>query len=360
LTPARRPVHISSTTVSALALAAALLTLGLAGCNPTPSPDVMATVNGKQIVSSEVERLYKQSLADTPQAPSNEQATIMRLNILRNMIDDEILQQRAATLNLVATDDEVNANLTDMKAPYTQEEFDRQLKAKNLTLDELKRDIRRSLTKNKLINKEIESKINVTDGEISTYYNAHKSEFNLIEPKYHMAQILVTGAPSKQVNNLQNSKAANDADAKKKIQMLRNRLDSGEEFGSVAMSFSEDPATSANGGDLGFIPESQLQASPEVFNALSKLKAGQFTDTLPITQGEGASRKTVGYAIYQLIEKRPAGQRELTDPRVQLEIRQLLRNNHAQLLENAYYEMLHNEAKIHDYYAEQILKQGAH
>ncbi len=320
----------------------------------------MATVNGKQIVSSEVERLYKQSLADTPQAPSNEQATIMRLNILRNMIDDEILQQRAATLNLVATDDEVNANLTDMKAPYTQEEFDRQLKAKNLTLDELKRDIRRSLTKNKLINKEIESKINVTDGEISTYYNAHKSEFNLIEPKYHMAQILVTGAPSKQVNNLQNSKAANDADAKKKIQMLRNRLDSGEEFGSVAMSFSEDPATSANGGDLGFIPESQLQASPEVFNALSKLKAGQFTDTLPITQGEGASRKTVGYAIYQLIEKRPAGQRELTDPRVQLEIRQLLRNNHAQLLENAYYEMLHNEAKIHDYYAEQILKQGAH
>ena len=62
----------------------------------------------------------------------------------------------------------MNAKLTEMKAPYTQEEFDKQLKQRNITLDDLKRDLRRSLTKEKLINKEIESKINITDAESAT------------------------------------------------------------------------------------------------------------------------------------------------------------------------------------------------
>ena len=72
-----------------------------------------------------------------PQKPSAEQADIVRLNILRQMIDDEILWQRAAKLNLAASDEDVNAKLTEMKAPYTQEEFDKQLKARNITLDDL-------------------------------------------------------------------------------------------------------------------------------------------------------------------------------------------------------------------------------
>ncbi len=340
-------------------LVAAVFALTLSGCNKAPSPEVMATVNGKQIMQADVDRIYKQSLGDSAQAPSKEEAAIQRLNILHQMIQDEILQQRAAKLNLVATDEEVDAKLTDMKALSTQEEFDRQLKEKNLTLDDLRREIRRTLTKNKLVNKEIESKVNITDAEIGNYYNAHKSDFNLIEPQYHLERILVTNEPSQQAANLQNNKATNDADAKKKIQMLRNRLDSGEDFGSVAARFSEDPNSSSNGGDIGFVYESQLHADGEVYNAISKLKAGQATDTMPVYRGEGPGRKVVGYQIFELVEKRPAGQRELNDPRVQQGIRQLLRNNHAQLLENAYSEMLYNEAKIHNYLAEQVLRTGA-
>ncbi|WP_263355706.1 SurA N-terminal domain-containing protein [Acidicapsa ligni] len=345
--------------VPVLFLAAGLLSVGVIGCHQAPSPEVMATVNGKQIVQADVDRLYKQSMGQTPQAPSPEQAAIVRLNILRGLIDDEIVQQRAAKLNLVATDEEVNAKLTEFKAPYTQEEFESQLKAKNLTLEELKRDIRRTITKSKLINKEIESKINVTDSEISDYYTVHKAEFNLIEPQYRLAEIVVTNQPAKQVSNLQNSKAMNDADAKKKIQMLRNRLDSGDDFASLAMNYSEDQFAN-NGGDVGPVYESSVRSTyPEVFAAIDKLKAGQTTDVLPITQGEGSSRKTVGYALYMLIQKSPAGQREITDPRTRQTIRQTLRDSHAQLLQNAYYEMLHNDSKVHNYYAEQILKQGA-
>lgn len=318
----------------------------------------MATVNGKSILQADVERAYKQSLGETVQQPSKEEAAIQRLNILHQMIEDEIMQQRAVKLNLVATDEEVDAKLNDMKALSTQEEFTQQLKQKNLTLDDLRREIRRSLTRTKLQNKEILSKVSISDGQISTYFAAHKSDFNLIEPQYHLARIVVTNEPSKQVTNLQNNKATNDADAKKKIQMLRNRLDAGEDFISVAARFSEDPASTNNGGDFGFVLESQLQADQEVFNAVNKLKAGQTTDTLPIVRVEGPTRKVVGYAIYLLIEKRPSGQREINDPNVQQSIRQLLRNNQAQLLQGAYNEMLYNEAKIHNYYAEQILKAG--
>jgi peptidyl-prolyl cis-trans isomerase SurA len=334
--------------------------LSFSGCHPAPAPEVLATVNGKEILASELDRAYKQSLDASAPAPSKEEAAIHRLNLLHGLIQDEILQQRATKLNLVATDEEVDAKLTDLKAPYTQEEFDRQLKERNQTLDDLRRDIRHQLTESKLVNKEIQSKINITDAEISTYYNAHKSEFNLIEPQYHLGLIRVTNQPSKQVTNLQNNKAGNDAEAKKKIQSLRSRLDSGEDFASLAARFSEDPVSSSNNGDLGFVYESQLKTEdPAVFAAIGKIKPGQSTEILPMIQGDGASRKTVGYQIFMLIEKRPAGQREMSDPRTQLGIRQLLRTNHAQLLQDAYLEMLYNDAKIHNYLAEQIYKNGA-
>ena len=76
------------------------------------------------------------------------------------------------------------------------------------------------------MNKEINSKITVSDADISNYYAQHKTEFNLIETQYHLAQIQVTGVASQQPGNLQGSKATNDAEAKKKIQALKNRLDS--------------------------------------------------------------------------------------------------------------------------------------
>lgn len=328
----------------------------LGGCHRSVSSGVMATVNGKEILREDMEKYYKNSLGDTQQQPSDEQADIVRLNILKQMIEDEILQQRAAKLNLAASDEDVNAKLTEMKTPYTQEEWDKQLKQRNLTVDDLKRDLRRSLTKTKLLNKEIESKINITDVEISSYYAAHKSEFNLIEPQYHLSQIVATTSASQQTGNLQNNKASGDADAKKKIQTLHNRLDSGEDFGAVAMNFSENANTASNGGDMGFISESSLRSDQEVYSAINKLKPGHITEVLPIYDN---SRRPVGYAIYKLIAREPAGQRQLTDPSVQQTIRQYLRESHAQLLKNAYFEVLQNEAKIHNYFAEQLLKRWA-
>src|ERR1017187_10154158 len=223
--------------LTTLILCGITLVAVVSGCHRSPSPDVMATVNGKDIQRSELEKYYKANLGDNTQKPSPEQADIVRLNILRGMIEDEILWQRATKLNLAASDEDVNAKLTEMKAPYTQEEFDKQLQARNLTLDDLKRELRRSLTKTKLLNKEIESKININDAEISAYFAGHKAEFNLIEPRYGLAQIMVTSGPARQTGNLQNNKASGDADAKMKIQALHSKLDGGEDFSALAQNF---------------------------------------------------------------------------------------------------------------------------
>jgi peptidyl-prolyl cis-trans isomerase SurA len=331
-----------------------------AGCQKAHDPNTVATVNGKAIQRSEVETIFQNNLGESHQTPSKVQADIMRLNILRQLIDEEIVMQRAAQQNLVATDEEVADRLNELKAPFTQEEFQKRLDSQHLTLDDLKREIRRNRTEEKLFNKEITSRINITDADIASYYNEHKADFNLIEPNYHLAQIVVTTTPvpPQQVGNLQNSKAMNDADAKRKIEMLHNRLESGEDFGALAMNFSENPNTAGNGGDMGFVSESQLRGDAEVYAAVAKLKPGQITEILPV-YGAPNSKQAVGYAIYKLIDREVAGQRQLNDPRVQQAIRQQLRDSREQLLKNAFLEMLRDQARVENYYADEVFKNGA-
>ena len=347
----------------ALALSSTLFLISLAGCKHAPAPDVMATVNSKDILRSDLDKAYSNYMAtqgQAPQEPSPEQADIVRLNLLGQLITNEILDQRAAKLNLTASDEDVNAKLTELKAPYTQEEFDKKLKQQNMTLDDLKQQIRRQLTSTKLINKEIESKINITDSDITNYYNAHKSDYNVIEPQYHLARIVVYAGPPMQSGNFPSAKPVSDADARKKILNVHNRLISGDDFGALAMNFSEDQNASSNAGDMGFIAESGLQqGDPAAFAVISKMKPGQISDILPVYGSAGPSPRAIGYAIYKLIAREPAGQRELNNPSVQQNIRQGLRESHAQLLKLAYYEMLRDDAKVRNYFSEQILKQGA-
>jgi peptidyl-prolyl cis-trans isomerase SurA len=314
-----------------------------AGCNRTHGADVVATVNGHAIMRADMDKNYMLQLGDAQgQQPSSEQADSLRLNVVRGLIDEEIVQQRAAKMNLTATPEEVDAKLAEMKAPYSEEQFNELLKAKHTTLDDLKHDLRRSLTIDKLLNKEINSKVTVSDADITNYFNQHKAEFNFIETQYRLAEIRVTDIPSAQPGNLQGSKATNDAEAKKKIQALKNRLDSGEDFGAIAMNFSERPETASSGGDMGFVPESQMHSDPAVFAAVT-----------------GDTKKPAGYAIYKLLSREPAGQRELSDPRVQQTVRQQLRDGRSQLLKNAYLEMLHDQAKVENFFAEEIFKNDA-
>ena len=156
-------------------LAVIVLLAFLAACNSKPGGDVMATVDGRKIFRTDVDKYYQNQVASAQQTPAGEQATALRLNILRQMIDDEILMRRAEKLGLLATDDQIDSKFNEIKAPFTQEEFDKRMQDRKITVADFKRDIRRSLTVDKVLNKEVNSKINITDQDINDYYNAHKA-----------------------------------------------------------------------------------------------------------------------------------------------------------------------------------------
>lgn len=343
----------------ALLLASSIVVL--TGCHQVQQNGVVATVNGHPILRADLDKIYNQQLANNPQqaAPSSDQADALRLNILHELIVEEIVEQRAQKLGLTATDAEVDAKISELKAPYTEDQFKQKLQQSGQTMDSLRRSIRRSQTFEKLLNKEINSRITVTDADVSSYYNQHKSEFNLIEPQYHLAGIQVSGQAAQQVNNLQGNKASGDDDARRKIQVLKNRIDAGEDFGLLASQFSENPNTAPNGGDMGFVYETQLKQAtdPQTYAAITKLKPGQATDILTVPDPQ--THKVAGYVIYKLISKEQAGQRDLSDPRVQQSIRKQLQDSRSQLLKNAYFEILHDEAKVRNFYAEEVFKETA-
>jgi peptidyl-prolyl cis-trans isomerase SurA len=269
------------------------------------------------------------------------------MDLLSSLITNEIMLQRAQKLGLAATDADVQAEFNKMKAPYTEEEFQKQLGERKLTEADLKSQLHRQLTVDKLVNKEIASKITITDADVASFYNANKASFNLAEPQIHMAQILVTPADDPEVRNLKNSKAKNDAEARIKIQDIYARLQRGDDFSQVAQNYSEDPKSLANGGDMGFVPESALEkANPELRKLVTSLQPGAISQ--PIKTEEG-------YRILKVISKETAGQRDLNDPRVQTNIRETLRNSKDQLLRAAYYEVERNNSKVVNYLAQRII-----
>lgn len=326
---------------------AALAAAALASCKRATPPNVAAEVNNHPITYAELEKTY-QSQPQTQEGSSEDQVMSDKLNVLSNLITSEILLERAEKLGLMAVDADVETEFNKMKAPYTKEEFERQMAARKMTVDDLRSQLRRDLTIQKLINKEITSHITISDADVSNFYNNNKASFNLPEPAVHLAQILVTRSPEGNVRNLKNSKARNDAEARTKIQDIAARLKRGEDFAMLAQNYSEDPETAANGGDRGLVPESAFaNASPELQKLIAALPPGGTSPIIPTQEG---------YVILKLISREPAGQRELNDPRVQQSIRNTLLNRKDSLLRAAYYEVARNTAKVTNYLAQSIMQ----
>ncbi len=327
--------------------AAVVLCLWTASCNRPAPANVAAVVNGRAITYADLEKRFQSEFPTPSDHASDDQVSIQRLEILRTLVDEEILVQRAERMGLMAVDADVEAKFNELKAPYTQEEFQKQMNARKLTVDDLKTKLRRDLSVQKLFNKEITSQISITDKDITDFYNSNKASFNLAEPQIHMAQILVTPAADPNVHNLKSDKATDESGAMKKIESILARIRQGEDFAMLAQNYSEDPNSTQNGGDLGFIPESSLErVNADLRKAVLALGPGQTT---------GILRTGEGFRIFKVISREPAGQRELSDPKVQQTIRETLINRKDQLLKAAYYEVARNEAKVVNYFANGII-----
>jgi peptidyl-prolyl cis-trans isomerase SurA len=332
-----------------LPVATALLS-GLAGCsqNERHAPDVWAVVNGTEIRRDDVEKYYRSQVNPEAQKPTQEDSLSLKLNVVEQLINNEILLERAKKLNLQASDGEVEDKFTEVKSPFTEEEFQRQLKARGMSVDDLKRDLRRQRSIEKLLNREVASKITITDQDVTDFYNANLNQFNVAEPQYRISQIVITPRKDVQIRNRKNDDATNEPEAQRKTKMIMDRLNSGADFAQLAMDYSEDANTAPNGGDLGYIPESSLnQADPSLKKLVMTLKPGQVSQPIVLKDST---------RILKLVAREAAGQRGINDPQVQQTIRDTLRDRKEQLLRAAYLAVARDEAKVTNYLAQQVVE----
>lgn len=322
----------------------------LGGCKQPEhhAADVWAVVNGTEIKRDEVEKYYRSQVNPEAQEPSQEETLSLKLNVIEQLINNEILLERAKKLNLEASDGEVEDKFTELKSPFTEEEFQKQLKARGMAVDDLKRDLRRQLSIQKLLNREVAAKITINDQDVVDFYNTNHNQFNVAEPQFRISQIVITPRKDSQIRNRKNDDATNEAEAQRKAKMLMDKLNSGADFAQLAMDYSEDSNTAATGGDLGYIPESALnQSDPLLKKTVLSLKPGQVSQPIALKDN---------IRILKLVAREAAGQRGVTDPQVQQTIRDTLRNRKEQLLRNAYLAAARDEAHVTNYLAQQVIE----
>src|ERR1700676_525792 len=157
---------MTRTPLAGLALAT-LVFAAASGCNRSAPANVAASVNGRAITYAELDKQFQSQFGPPNEQKNDDQTSIQRLEVLRTLVDNEVMLQRAEKMGLMAVDADVDAKFTELKAPYTAEEFQKQLDLKRLSVEDLKAQLRRDLSVQKLFNKEITSKNNITDKDIT-------------------------------------------------------------------------------------------------------------------------------------------------------------------------------------------------
>jgi peptidyl-prolyl cis-trans isomerase SurA len=330
-------------TVAALPYAAACNRSSSSG---SLSPDVWAVVDGHEIHRAEVEQAYRASVDPTPTPPSAEEMAGLELNVLDELIAQNILLARAHAAHIDVPDADVTKAVTERQNGLTDAAFQMQLAERGLTPDDFKAGVRRELVVRKLVDRDVTSKINVTDADITAYYNAHRDEFNVTEDQYHLAQILITPVQDQQVTNRQHDDATSASEAQRKVAMLMDRLRKGENFATLAMDYSEDANSAPRGGDLGFVPASTLERVPAQVKKM-------VLDTKP---GEVSSVTLNGATTLLMVVAHEApGQRELSTPSVHDSIRDNLKSRREQVLHAAYLADARAGATVVNNLARQII-----
>jgi peptidyl-prolyl cis-trans isomerase SurA len=338
--PVMKPLLLS-------ALLAGLLVTASCGSASSASANVVARVNGKDITTTDLEKQVQVQLNGAEKPPSAEEQEDLKLQVLNQMINNQILLELASTANLNATDAEVDVKFNEFKSQYTEEKFKDLLKDQKMSVDDIRNELRKSITIDKLVNKEITSKISVTDAEIKAFYDKNKDSFNLPE-SYHIAHILVTPVADPDLHNGANDDAKSPEEAKAKAARLLKEVQGGRDFATVAKESSEDPSSGPNGGDLNFQPLQAVEnIDPRLAQAVQKMRTGETYPQVIETR--------FGFHILKLLEKDAGGQKDLADPRVQANVRQQIFNRKDQTLKNAFSEAARNKATVVNYLAQRIL-----
>lgn len=333
--------------LAAPGFAALLLVCTACTENAVAPGNVVARVNGVDITAGDLDAQFARAIAGAEGGPGEEQTLNLKLQLLTDMIGNQILLQLAAEAELTATDAEVDVRFNEFRSQYTEERFSELLSQQKATVEDVRRDMRESLTIEKLINKEITSRISVSQAEIEEFYNANVERFDLPE-SFRVSHILVTPTVDLTITNSTGDDASTSEEAAEKAQRLFRVIQGGEDFATVARQYSEDPTTATVGGDLGFQPMQALRGVDPAFgDAVAQIRVGETFPRVVATE--------FGYHVLKLVDRDPGGQKDLTDARIEAQIRQTIFDQRDQTLRAAFFETVRNQAEIRNYFAERIL-----
>jgi peptidyl-prolyl cis-trans isomerase SurA len=309
-------VNMFRSTVIAASMVAATLILStpagaqaLSNGNAQVADSVVAIVNDGVITQRElderthliVQRLQQQN---APVPPADQ----MRQQVLDQMVLERIQLQRAKEDGINIDDATVNRTLERLaqQNQMTLDVYRSRIEAQGVPWATFVHDARTELTLSKLREKEVDSKVTVSDGEVANYIASQRGPGARNTSDLHLQHImfkLPSDAPESQVQQVQ-----------AKADAVLKQAQGGEDFTRLAKDNSQD--TDANkGGDLGFRAPGTLPAG--IVTVVSTLRPGQVAPTLLRTDG--------GFEIVKLVDRRASQGTAADAPKlVQTHVRHIL------------------------------------
>jgi len=311
---------------------------------------VAATVNGRNIMLQEVERAVNQQTNGNPSALNQLQMAQARLQVLSNLIQREVLFQRAEREKLLPTEAQIDGAIATQKqnSGMTAEDFEKSLKAQNISAETLREEARKDLAINALQDK-YAGKIDISDREVEEYYTNNRQQF-VKARGVALAMIMVDPADNSAEGIADDAK--NETDAKLKIDNIYQQLQGKADFATVARARSEDISSLRAGGDIGFATEQDLKnnsfPAELVASFFGSMQVGDYTQPVRFSSGK--------WYIFKLAEKRLANENlTLESAGVRQQITQGLTNQRRAILNAALLDTAMNEARIVNHLAANML-----
>ncbi|HKI50707.1 MAG TPA: SurA N-terminal domain-containing protein [Geothermobacteraceae bacterium] len=234
---------------------------------------IAAVVNNEIITTHQLDLKLTEYLASQAQGKiiPTEQMTAMRHQLLDRLIEEELVQQKIKELKLSASDAEINEAITDVQRQnsITKEQLTLALQGQGLSFEAYRAKMRDQILRFKLIGREVQSKIDVTDQEIRDYFRDHIDDYR--EPPTIQLDHLRIPLPE-QAGTLQIESA------KQRAQQALDRLRAGETLAAVLAD-----TEGATGGPMGLFKEREL--SPLIREALAGKQTGSYSEVVDTPTG---------------------------------------------------------------------------
>jgi len=259
-----------------------------ADSKPIVLPEVVATVNGQNITSQQLEEIFKAAVEGSGSKAAdltNEQKLGAYNQLLQELIMDKLVAGAAAGEKV--TDADVDAEIAKIKKQFPDEKiFDEQLKQAGQTPEKLKENLRTMLQQQLWMKSQVKTS-DVTEAQAQTFYDSNKKEFEQPET-VKASHILFMLKPD-----------ATEADVTKQkdaATKAAERASKGEDFAGLAKELSEEPGAKESAGDLGFFTKDRMV--PEFANAAFSQKVGDISQPV---------RTQFGWHVIKVTETKPAG-----------------------------------------------------